>query len=117
MAEAQSILDSTKKLLGLDPEDDAFDIDVIMHINSVFSTLNQLGLGPVSGFSIEDKEATWEDYIGAVPNINSVKTYMYQKLRLIFDPPQNSFLLTAIEKQILEYEVRLNMVMEGIQRP
>ena len=111
--DADSILDSVKKVLGFDSEYDAFDIDIVMHINSVFSTLQQLGVGPKDGFSIDDNSATWDEFIGTAKNISSVKSYVYLKARLMFDPPATSFAIAAFEKQATELEWRLNVVMEG----
>jgi len=102
-----SILNTTKKVLGMDESYEAFDTDIVMHINSVFSILHQLGVGPVVGFSIEDATDIWEDYILDVDNINSVKSYMYLKVRLMFDPPATSFAITAMENQAKEFEWRL----------
>lgn len=108
----ESILISTKKVLGVGPDDGSFDLDIITHINSAFFTLQQLGLGPVEGFYIEDEEAQWDDF-EADPNISAqVKTYIYLKTRMLFDPPQTSYLITAFEKQIVEHESRLNMRRE-----
>lgn len=104
----QSILDSTKKILGIDPDYVAFDLDIITHINSVFSTLQQLGIGPEPGFMIEDNSATWEDLLGGDMRLNSVKTYVYFKVRLAFDPPTTSFAINALEEQARELEWRLN---------
>ncbi|ADD80903.1 virion structural protein [Rhodococcus phage ReqiPepy6] len=108
-----SILNSTKKVLGIDADYDAFDLDVMMHINSAFATLNQLGVGPEEGFMIEDDTATWGDFIGNDKRLNSVPTYVYLKVQLVFDPPATSFVLEAKKKQIEEYEWRLNVVVEG----
>lgn len=110
---ADSILTSTKKVLGIDDSYTAFDTDIIMHINSVFSTLNQLGLGPAQGFMIEDATAVWDDFLGTNSlKLNSVKTYMYLRVRMLFDPPTTSYLLTAMKEQITEHEWRLNVVRE-----
>lgn len=105
----QSILDSIKKLLGIDPEYDVFDTDVIMHINSVFSQLFQLGASPVTPFRIEDNTATWGDFLGDLLGLDMVKSYVYFKVRSYFDPPSTSFGLTALEKQISELEWRLSI--------
>jgi len=107
-----SILKSVKKVLGLDPEYTAFDADILMHINSAFSTLTQIGIGPETGFMIEDDTAVWASIIGSDPNLNSVKTYVYLKLRLQFDPPGTAYLVDAVKEQIREYEWRLNVYME-----
>jgi len=109
-----SILISVKKVLGIGPEDTAFDEDVIMHVNSAFSTLHQLGHGPDMGFHIEDETAEWDDFSGD-PLANSIKTYVCLKVRLVFDPPSTSFVLNALEKQITEHEVRLNWVREATE--
>jgi hypothetical protein len=85
-------------------------LDIITHINSTFSVLTQLGVGPSIGFMIEDDQASWEDFIGAgdVP-MNMVKTYVHLKVRVLFDPPSTSFHLDALNKQLQEYEWRLNL--------
>lgn len=110
-----SILTSIKKLLNIAEDCTDFDTDVIMHINSVFSVLNQLGVGPSEGFSIEDDTTTWDDYISDDPNLNMVKTYIYQKVRLVFDPPSNSTVLASTERTIQELESRLNIAAESKQ--
>lgn len=107
-----SILNSVKKILGIAPDYDAFDTDVIVHINSVFSTLNQLGLGPDEGFMIEDDSAVWEDFLLNDMRLNSVKTYVYLRVRVLFDPPTTGFTLTALQEQIKELEWRLNLFRE-----
>ena len=110
-----SILTSIKKLLGISEEYDSFDSDIIMHINSVFMTLNQLGIGPSEGFMIEDDFATWNDYIDidAEPDkkqlLSAIKTYIYLKVKLIFDPPLSSAVMEAIKQSITEAEWRLNI--------
>lgn len=111
-----SILGSTKKILGIDPEDDSFDLDITTHINSAFFVLQQLGVGPVDGYSIEDAENLWSEFIGT-EQIVAVKTYMALKVRLTFDPPATSFAITAIENQIKELEFRLNVQQEGVRHP
>jgi hypothetical protein len=109
---SDSILNSTKKVLGIEADYSAFDLDILMHINSVFTTLNQLGVGPVSGFMIEDAEPTWFDFLGANVNLNSVKSYVYLRVRLLFDPPSTSYHLTAIKEQVKELEWRLNVAVD-----
>lgn len=108
-----SILDGTKKILGIDASYTAFDVDIIAHINSVFSTLSQLGVGPVEGFMIEDNVPQWGDFLGGDPNLNAVKTYMYLRVRLLFDPPATSFHTAAIQEQIKELEWRLTTHREA----
>lgn len=112
-----SILDSTKKILGLDPEYDVFDVDIISHINSAFFTLNQLGVGPAEGFMITDNTTPWTWFSEGIGNLNAVKTYVYLRVRLLFDPPQTSFAISAMEKQIQELEWRLNVHREGVTYP
>lgn len=108
-----SILTSTKKVLGIADDYVVFDPDIIMHINTVFTTLNQLGLGPDIGFSIEDDTATWDAFLDGNLNYNSVKTYVYLRVRLLFDPPTTSYLITSMKEQVQELEWRLNIQREG----
>lgn len=103
-----SILDSIKKVLGIEPEYTQFDEDIIMHINTVFGVLNQLGIGPAEGFMIEDNDATWDEYINTANKL-IVKTYIAQRVRLMFDPPSTGPLLDAINRSILELEWRLEL--------
>ena len=112
-----SILDTTKKVLGIEQPYTIFDTDIIMHINSVFTILTQLGVGPDEGFMIEDNTKTWSNFIGEVKIINAVKSYMYLRVRHLFDPPATSFAIAANEKQYAEFEWRLNVIMEGIRHP
>lgn len=111
----QSILTSTKKILGIAGDYTVFDLDIITHINSAFATLTQLGIGPAEGFEIEDNEAVWGDFTNDDPTFNSVKSYVFLKTRQLFDPPTTSYLLTAMEKQIQELEWRLNTRREETQ--
>lgn len=108
-----SILTSIKKLLGITEEYTQFDTDIIMHINSVFSTLTQLGVGPAAGFMIEDDGAIWSEYLTpSDPRLNFVKTYIYLKVRLVFDPPQSSAVIDAINRNISELEWRINVAVD-----
>ena len=106
-----SILLTIKKMLGIAEEYHAFDLDIIININSVFLTLNQLGVGPIEPYQITGEEETWEDFQGDSP-IPGVQTYVYLKVRLAFDPPTNSFLVDNIRKQIEELEWRMNVQVE-----
>ena len=107
----QSILDSVKKVLGMDPSYTAFDDDIVMHINSQFSKLYNLGVGPkTAAFEIENGESTWGDFLQGKTNINMVKTYVCMAVRLIFDPPPTSFGITAVEKEIEQMGWRLNIL-------
>lgn len=107
-----SILTSIKKLLGLSEEDTSFDQDIIMHINTVFNILAQLGVGPANGFSIEDDGAIWSDYLGKATNLELIKSYIYMKVRLMFDPPTSSILADAMNKNISELEWRINVTVD-----
>ncbi len=107
-----SILDSIKKLIGIDYEYDAFDTDLIIHINSAFSTLMQLGVGPPEGFVVKDREAKWSEFLNNSTRLESVKTYVYLKVRLVFDPPQSSSVIKAYEDMIKELEWRINVTAE-----
>ena len=108
----QSILTSTKKVLGIAEDYTAFDLDIITHINTAFSTLTQLGVGPAAGFAIEDNVAVWTDFYADDLQYNAVKSYVFLRTRMLFDPPQTSYLITAMEKQIQELEWRLNVHRE-----
>lgn len=105
----ESILITIKKMLGIDEEDDSFDVDIITHINSVFATLRQLGFGPKEGFSIDDEVAVWDDYLESIVYLNSIKTYIYLKVKKLFDPPQNSTLMDSLNSSINEFEWRINI--------
>lgn len=107
-----SILTSTKLTLGLDEAYEAFDQVILMHINSVFTTLAELGIGPTEGFAIENKDAEWSDFLGPSLRLNAVKSYMYLRVRVLFDPPTQGFVLTSMENQIQQMEWRLNVVRE-----
>lgn len=110
----ESILTSIKKLLLIPEDYDQFDVDVIIHINTVFMTLTQLGVGPSNGFHIEDDTALWTDFISDPETLQAVKTYMYLKVRIVFDPTSlGSATLAAYERQIQELEWRLNVAAES----
>lgn len=108
----ESILTSIKKLLGIEEEYTHFDTDIIMHINSVFADLTQIGVGPSEGFSISDASSTWNEYTRDIPTIANVKQYIYLKVKLVFDPPTNSSVLTSYEKTIDRLEWRLNVAVD-----
>lgn len=104
-----SILNNTKKILGISLDDSSFDTDLVLQINSAFSVLNQLGIGPAGGFRIEDADSTWEDFIQAESSVlDLVKTCVFLRVRLAFDPPATSFHLQALQNQITEHEWRLS---------
>jgi hypothetical protein len=108
----ESILKSTKKILGLADNYTPFDLDVITHINAAFSILDQLGVGQEGGFFIEDDTAVWDDFVAPPNQLNLIKTYVFLKVRMLFDPPSTSFLIGAMTDQIKEYEWRLNTFRE-----
>lgn len=103
-----SILISIKKLLGIDAEYKAFDVDVIIHINTAFAVLNQLGVGPADGFMIEGETENWDDYITA-NNLSMVKTFVYLKVRLAFDPPTSTALIESMNSTLNELTWRLEL--------
>lgn len=102
-----SILTSVKKLLGIDELDTSYDVDIIIDINSVFSILNQMGIGPTTPFSIVDKNDDWDDFIADFSGKEFIKTYLYMKVRMMFDPPQSSQTANAITETIKELEYRM----------
>lgn len=104
-------------MLGIQSDFDGFDVDIIVAINTAFMSLNQLGLGPATCFSITGIDETWTDFLEAAINIEAVKSYIYLKVRLLFDPPSNSFLVDAITRQISELEWRLNTQVEYVPIP
>jgi len=108
-----SILDSVKNNLDIQADYNAFDGQIMMHINSAFATLNQLGIGPDEGFAIEDASATWDEFLGTDPRRNNVKMWVYLKVKVIFDPPTGSYhLIGAMEQQIQELEWRISVKRE-----
>ena len=110
----ESILTSIKKLLGIMSDYTNFDDDIIIHINTAFAMLNQLGVGPEGGFMIVDANSRWEDYT-TEKNLNMVKTYIYLKVRLLFDPPTSSALIESINRTLSEIEWRI--FLEGDPKP
>lgn len=108
----ESILTSIKKMLGITEDYEHFDSDLIMHINSVFSILTQLGVGPSEGFSIKDKTDVWSNFIPDDPKLESVKSYVYMKVKLLFDPPLSSTVMESMNRMISEFEWRLNVQSE-----
>ena len=108
-ADADSILDTVKKMLGVDLVDDSFDMELIIFINDVFSKLNQLAVGPTTTYVIDDRLDKWTDFLLDRADLNMVRTYMYLQVRIAFDPPTNPSLLENMMKRIQEYEWRLNV--------
>lgn len=116
-ANPNSILDSVKKVLGFDPEFTEFDLDVVMHINSAFGSLQQLGVGSDTGFIIQDNTTLWSQYIADLLYLNMVKQYIFLAVRLAFDPPATSFGIEAIERQLAQLSLRINISVEGMHPP
>lgn len=108
-----SILDTIKKLLGIAPEYDVFDLDIITHINSVFMILNQIGVKPEKNFHITGRDEVWSDFLDEDDDFNGVQTYVYLRVSLLFDPPNSGVLHEAKERQIEEYEWRLYFQAES----
>ena len=110
----ESILTSIKKLLGITEECEHFDSDIIIHINSVLSVLTQLGVGPTEGFRITDKSSIWSDFVPyEYKNLDDVKTYVYLRVRLLFDPPISSIVIDSMNRMISELEWRINVTSES----
>lgn len=108
----ESILTSIKKMLGIQEDYEHFDPDIIMHINTVFMILMQLGVGPENGFRIQDKKEVWSEFLPEGQQLEAVKSYMYLKVKLLFDPPLGSAVMEAYNKQISELEWRLNVQVD-----
>ena len=109
----ESILVSIKKLLGIAEDYNYFDQDIIMHINAALMILTQLGVGPSEGFLITDDSSTWSDFIKNSDNLGSIQSYVYMKVKLMFDPPQNSFTVDSMTKLVNELEWRLNVAADN----
>lgn len=111
-----SILTSVKMVNGISESDTTFDGDIILHTNTVFSILCQLGVGPAEGFSISDATAVWTDFIPESSpkhkKLNDIKTYVCLRVKQYFDPPINASVLTALKEQIAELEWRINVEAE-----
>ena len=108
----ESILISIKKLLGIADDDTSFDTDVIFHINSVFADLEQIMNGVPEHFTIEDDTSMWVDYLPTLKNLEAVKSYMYLRVKLLFDPPSSSAVIAAMQEEIKKWEWRLNVAAE-----
>jgi len=118
----QSILKSTKKILGVGPDDESFDLDIITHINAEFSILSDLGVGPDEGFVIEDDTVQWATYFPDEEDpvklkiwMSKVKACVWMRTRLLFDPPTSSYHLDALKAQLLEQEWRLSANREAVE--
>lgn len=108
----ESILTSIKKMLGIADDYTHFDTDIIIHINTALNILTQLGVGPSEGFSIYDKSILWEDFVPADSKLDLIKTYVYLKVKTIFDPPLSSAVAEAMEKNIRELEFRISVTVD-----
>jgi hypothetical protein len=116
-ANADSILDAVKKVLGFDPDYTAFDLDIIIHINSAFGSLLQLGVSNDITFVITDNTTLWETYTANLGMLNLVKQYIYLSVKLAFDTPGTSFAIDAIKDQLAKLEWRINILAEEISPP
>ena len=108
----ESILTTIKALLGLDADYDVFDGEILVFINTSFLALRQLGVSSAEGFSVKDETATWVDLLGDTVDLDAVKSYIYIKVRLLFDPPSSSYVLDAFTKQLAELEFRINVTAD-----
>lgn len=111
-----SILVSIKKLLGMDADYTAFDTDIIIHINTVLMTLRQIGVESEDGFSIKGKDEVWSDFVPNVNDLESIKTYVYLKVKAVFDPPLSAAVKESMEKQAAELEWRIYVEAESIKK-
>lgn len=111
----ESILTSIKKMLGIAEEYTHFDADLIMHINSVFAILTQIGVGPSEGFSIEDENDVWEDFITEDSKLELVKSYTYMKVKILFDPPLISSVIESMNRMISELEWRIQVAADPVE--
>lgn len=104
----ESILTSIKKLLGVSEDCTDFDADIIIHINTAFMSLNQLGVGPDEGFRVDNKNDTWDTYVTDNDDLEAIKTYIYLRVKLLFDPPLNASIIESFKESIRELEWRIN---------
>ncbi len=112
-----SILTSVKKSLGIEEAYEHFDADLILHINSILAVLTQIGVGPISGYCITDAGQYWSDFVGKVVTLNFVKTYVYLRVKLLFDPPLTASVTEAMNRNIQELEWRLSVAVSPEQQP
>lgn len=119
-ANPESILESVKKVLGFEPSYTAFDLDIVMHVNTALGFLQQLKVGPVDGYVITGNTEKWSDFISvstSLPFLQAIKTYVYLTVRLIFDPPSTSFAIASAQELRKEHEFRILMSAEAIDPP
>lgn len=112
----ESVLNTIKILVGIEPSDDAFDTNIIVLINSAIMTLRQIGIGPPNGFSITDSSTVWSDYISDIKLYEAVKEYIHLKVAIVFDPPTSSYVMEAMKDQIKELEWRLQNEKEEFEK-
>lgn len=110
----ESILIDIKQLCGITEDINDFDQVILLHCNTVFSTLTQLGLGPTTGFYISDKYSVWSDIVSDDINLHNIKSYMYLKVKLLFDPPANATLISSMNQQADELEWRIRIELENL---
>ena len=110
--ELESILNSVKKMIGIDQDYTVFDVDIITHTNTAFSILHQLGVGPDEGFEVTDNTQTWTDFMGDDPRLNFVKSWVTLKVKMLFDPPQSSALIDSANRLLSELEWRINVSVD-----
>lgn len=112
----ESILTSIKKMLGPTEEYEHFDPDIIIYINTAIMDLTQVGVGPAEGFSISDKNDTWEDFVPELiqnkVKIEAIKSYIYFSVKIAFDPPLNASVLSSMERQMEKLLWRLNVAVD-----
>ena len=114
MNEADSILLSVKKVLGVDADCSDFDTDILIHLNSVLAVVQQLGVGPEDGYFVDGVSQTWDDYLGGSSvHVNMVKSYICAKVRLLFDPPMSSAVADSLNRICNEFEWRANVAAEN----
>ena len=115
MSNPNSILDSVKKSIGIEPDYHPFDTEIIMDINTILGVLNQLGVGTI-GFTIEDSTATWDEFLAPEAlkgiTINEVKTYVSKRVQMLFDPPTSGIYMDALKQVVSELEFRINVAVE-----
>lgn len=112
-----SILKTIKQMLMLGTAQSAFDLDIIIHINSALSALRQLGIGPDEGYRITGETETWTLFLAGKDDLDAVKSYVLIKVRLAFDPPGTSFVIAAFQEQLRELEFRINVHREERENP
>lgn len=111
----ESILNTIKTMIGLSPDDAEFNTDILVFVNSALMTLRQIGIGPQNGFSVSDSTQTWSEFIEDIRYYESVKSYIYLKVRLMFDPPATSYVSEQMKTEIQEIEWRLKVEKEEIE--